>query len=69
MKTKEEIWRRLEKGEIIRAGDEVDACANSWHNEPKWEPARRIGQPAPDPQYVAHSIYRRPTAPDGGKEE
>ncbi len=52
-------YRILDKGDIIQAGDEVDGCADPWHDEPHWVPASRIGEPAPDPAYPAHSIYRR----------
>lgn len=57
--------RKLEKGEIIQAGDEIDRCANPWHDWPIWEPVHpeNIGQRAPDPQYVAHRQYRRPLTP------
>lgn len=53
--------RRLEKDEIIQAGDEIDRCANPWHDDPKWEPVHPddIGRPAPDPQFPAHRQYRR----------
>ena len=56
-----ETYRRLEKGEIIREGDEVDACNNSWHDDPKWVPvsSRSIGQPASDPKFISHSQFRR----------
>lgn len=52
-------YRRLEKGEMIQAGDEVDNCNDDWRDEPKWEPARCIGELAPDPLYPAHRVYRR----------
>lgn len=53
-------YRLLEKGEIIQEGDEVDACNDGWRDAPKWVPALSIGQPAPDPAYPSHRIYRRP---------
>ena len=50
----------LEKGDIIKKGDEVDACCDGWRDDPVWEEVKyRIGCPAPDPQYPAHSIFRR----------
>lgn len=55
-------FRRLEKGEVIREGDEVDGCADPWRDDPRWEPAHNIGEPAPDPQYPAHRQYRRRVA-------
>lgn len=54
-------WRRLEAGEIIQEGDERDACVNPMKDAAVWErvPSHVIGKPAPDPQYPAHTIYRR----------
>jgi hypothetical protein len=52
-------WRDLRKGEIIEAGDWVDACNDGWRDPPKWKPANCVGEPAPDPQYPAHRNYRR----------
>ena len=49
----------LKKGDIIKKGDEVDACNNPWHDNAKWVKATCIGEQAPDPQYVAHRQYRR----------
>lgn len=53
-------YRRLEKGEIIQEGDEWDACRDPWRDAADWQPATCIGDPAPDPQFVAHRQYRRP---------
>lgn len=55
-------YRHLQKGEIIRAGDETDRCGDPWRDPPKWEPVHpdNIGEAAPDPAYVAHRIFRRP---------
>ena len=53
-------YRRLEKGEIIQEGDETDGCADPWRDDPIWEPAGNIGEPAPDPQFPSHRQYRRP---------
>ena len=53
-------YRRLEKGEIIQEGDEVDICADGYRDNPIWEKVtQRIGHPAPDPQFIAHSQFRR----------
>lgn len=52
-------YRALKKGEIIQEGDEVDASIG-WNEMPRWVPANNIGQPAPDPLYLAHRQYRRP---------
>lgn len=61
-------YRRLEKGETILPGDEVEM-----ENPYGWQPAVCVYQPAPDPSYTAHRIYRRPLtagrrALDGGQE-
>jgi len=53
-------YRRLEAGEIIQEGDEVDACRDGWRDDPVWVPAKCIGERAPDPRYPAHRTYRRP---------
>lgn len=53
-------YRQLEVGEIIREGDEVEACRDGWRDQPKWEPVKhRVGQPAPDPACPSHSRFRR----------
>lgn len=52
--------RYLEAGEIIQEGDLVDTQPNGWKDEPRWEWATNIGQPAPDPAYPAHRRYCRP---------
>jgi len=54
-------YRTLEKGEIIEAGDEYDACSNAWKDDANWKPApaHMVGKPASDPKYPAHTIYRR----------
>ena len=54
-----EQYRRLERGEIIQEGDEVDICNNSWHEEPKWEKTTCVGELVPDPRYPAHRQFRR----------
>ena len=48
----------LEKGEIIKIGDECDV-SNGWKSDPEWVPAKCIGEPAQDPDYISHRIYRR----------
>lgn len=54
-------WRPLKAGEIIQDGDERDACVNPMKDAAVWEqvPPNDIGKPAPDPQYPAHTVYRR----------
>lgn len=53
-------YRRLEEGEVIEAGDEVDACNDGWRDPPKWVDAgRTVGMRAPDPNYPSHRVYRR----------
>ena len=53
------FYRRLEYGEIIQQGDEIDGCGNPMKDWPVWEPAGNIGEPAPDPKYPSHRQYRR----------
>ena len=50
----------LKKGEIVQQGDEVEMSAK-WNDPPKWVKASEnsIGTPAPDPQFMAHRVYRR----------
>ena len=56
-----DTYRRLEKGEVIQAGDEIDRCSDGWRDEPNWQPVHPldIGRCAPDPQFPAHRQYRR----------
>lgn len=52
-------YRPLQAGEIIQAGDE---CLTDSHLG--WRPETRcIGEPAPDPSYTSHRMYRRLLAP------
>jgi hypothetical protein len=51
----------LEKGEIIKQGDECDV-SNGINTDPVWTPAKCIGEEAPDPDYLSHRIYRRSLA-------
>jgi hypothetical protein len=47
-------YRRLDAGETILPGDEVEV------DKPYgWKQAVAVFQPAPDPSYTAHRIYRR----------
>lgn len=47
-------YRRLNEGEIIQPGDEVEV------DKPYgWKPATQVGEPAPNPSYTSHRIYRR----------
>lgn len=58
--TYEKRYRRLEKGEMVCDGDEVDMCRDAWRDPPDWQPAKHsIGDVAPDPDYVAHRQFRR----------
>lgn len=52
-------YRILEKGEIIQEGDEIDSSPDGWRDDPAWKPANCVGDPAPNPQYPSHRIYRR----------
>lgn len=54
------LYYYLKKGEIVHDGDEVEMSAK--YNDPaKWVKASEhsIGTPAPDPQFMAHRVYRR----------
>jgi len=56
---KKEKYYYLKKGEIIQQGDEVEMSAK-YNDPPKWvDAANTIGTPAPDPQFMAHRVYRR----------
>lgn len=49
----------LKKDEIIQEGDEVEMSAK-YNDDAKWQPAAHtVGTPAPDPQFMAHRVYRR----------
>lgn len=61
-----DLYRILEKGEIIQEGDEVDGCGDAWRDEPVWIPARCVGEHAPDPDYPSHRIYRRKIRTNSG---
>jgi hypothetical protein len=52
---------RLAKGDTIKLGDESDASADGWRDEPKWIPVHpdMVGEQAPDPAYPSHRQYRR----------
>lgn len=52
-------YRRLNEGETIMAGDEVQV------DKPfGWKPASCIGEKAPSPLYTSHRVYRRRIDPD-----
>lgn len=46
-------YRMLNKGEIIRASDEVQ------NDDGTWRSTICAGQEAPDPAYTSHRVYRR----------
>ncbi len=52
----------LKKGEIIREGDEAET-GNGWDEPIHWVRAKCVGQPAPDPKFIAHRTYRRAIKP------
>ena len=60
---KSELYRPLRGGEIIQVGDEYDGCNDPWRDDAKWmlvtEASSRVGQPAPDPRFPAHTRFRR----------
>lgn len=47
-------YRHLREGEIIRETDEVQNDDGSWRKG-----CRCVGQPAPNPNYTSHRVYRR----------
>lgn len=55
-------YRLLNHGEIVLATDERHYSDHPWHggNE-RWDKPQDsdIGQPAPDPKYPAHRLFRR----------
>lgn len=57
-------YRPLEKNEIVRAGDEYDACNDGWRDPAEWREVRpnMIGAVQSDPQYVSHMQFRRPVS-------
>lgn len=56
-------FRPLTEGEIIQEGDE---CLTDSHLG--WQPAAHtVGQAAPNPNYTAHRMYRRPIAAKEGR--
>lgn len=54
-------WRRLEKGEVVQAGDEYDACVDGWRDPANWVPVKKsqIGVIAPGQKYPDHRQFRR----------
>ena len=53
-------YRRLKEGEIIREGDEVDACRDGWRDAAVWRKVKNtVGRKAPNPIFPSHSQYRR----------
>lgn len=51
-------YRPLKKGEIIEHGDEV-----LYSDKLGWvKDSTCIGTPAPDPNFIAHRLYRRPVS-------
>lgn len=59
MEYKETDWvnyRPLEKGEIIKYGDEILHDKKGWHAVK----IRTIGTRAPDPRFTSHRQFRRP---------
>jgi len=55
-----ENYYYLKKGEIIQEGDECGTMQKYNDDDYTWvKETRCIGEPAPDPQYMAHRKYRR----------
>lgn len=47
-------YRRLEHGETVQWGDEVQNDDGTWRVA-----VGGVGRPAPDPSYTSHRTYRR----------
>ena len=65
-----EGYRNLEKDEIILSTDEMLDCGNdNYNNDGDWitAPSNMVGEKASDPQYPAHTLYRRKINPNGEK--
>ena len=54
-------YRILKHKEVIKLGDEVDACRDGWRDDAKWIPVPKhmIGREACNPIFISHSRYRR----------
>lgn len=55
-------YRLLQKGEVILKTDEMFDCGNdNYNNDGVWVPTPKcvIGKKASDPQYPAHTLFRR----------
>lgn len=52
-------YRPLREGEIVLTTDEVQEDDGSWRAG-----CRCSGQPAPNPNYTSHRVYRRPVDAD-----
>ncbi len=57
------LFKQLKKGELVEEGDWVDMARDGWRDDPKWVPATRIGETAPDPAYPSHRVFRRVLCP------
>jgi hypothetical protein len=56
-------YRYLQEGEIVEPGDEVKMSAK-YNDPPNWVPAvNTVGTPAPNPNFMAHRVYRRQIFP------
>ena len=51
-------YRFLEKGEIVKIGDEIDTSKDS-SPVSEWTPVIEGGDIVPDPMFIAHRVYRR----------
>jgi hypothetical protein len=49
----DEKYRMLSEGEIVIQGDEIQ------NDDGSWRKPKKIGDPAPNPLYTSHRIYRR----------
>lgn len=58
-------YRTLRETDTIRLTDEVDMCRDGWRDDPIWKTVgdacpHMAGKHPSNPNYPAHTIYRRP---------
>lgn len=63
---RKEGYYYLEKGEVIKEGDEVEV-SSKYNDSARWQPTKCAGGLAPDPEIMSHRIYRRKLTPPTDK--
>jgi hypothetical protein len=51
-------YYHLKEGETIKEGDEVEVSSR-YNDDAKWQKTICAGGKAPNPNYIAHRMYRR----------